>query len=203
VKFTEFLLLTGAYIAIYAVSTVTFVLLFGTPLFGAVYVFFYRGIGLLLVSGLFAAILSFMVKKLWLRCIMTYRDVLLIFTIFCCVNMVFFTHIPVTAERSISIFVLGYMANDPNKIITEQDMEKRFINQYIMDFDALGKRLHEQMDIGTVKEENGGFVITDRGKGLMRIYDFIADCFHIDKRLIHPASPSHAYTTRKKPRGNS
>jgi len=186
-RFREFLLLAGVYIIIFAVSSLIFVLLFSTPLFGAIDVFFYRGIALLLVSGLLAAFISFIMKILWLPRIMTYRDILLIFTIFCCVGMVFFTHVPVTAERSISVFVLGSMADEPGRVFSEQDMENLFIDRYVKDFGAFGKRFHEQIVTGTVKEENNGYMITDRGKALMKFYDFIANSFHIDKKLIHPS----------------
>ena len=186
-KFKEFLQLAGVYILIYAVSSVIYVLLFGSPLFGFLGVFFYRGIALLLVSGLFAACLSFAVKMFWLRGIMTYRDILLIFTVFCCVNMVFFTHVPVTAERSISIFVLGYMSEKPDKVYTEQEIEDFFISRYIRDYRAFEKRFHEQIVSGTVRPEGNGYILTDRGKALIKFYDFIAECFYIDKKLIHPA----------------
>jgi len=187
-KFREFLLLVGVYVLVYAVSSAIYVLLFGSPLFGALDVFFYRGIALLLVSSLIAAGLSFALKKFWLRRLMTYRDILLIFTIFCSVNMLFFTHVPVTAERSISVFVLGCMAVEPGTVFIKQHMEDLFMNKYVVDFGAFDKRFHEQIVTGTIAEEAGGYVITGRGKALMKFYDLIADCFHIDKKLIHPMS---------------
>jgi hypothetical protein len=185
-KFKEFLLLAGVYAVIYIISSLLFVLLFSAPFDKLIDVFFYRGIALLLLSGLFAAGLSFLVKRFWLKRLMTVRDILLIFTIFCSVNMVFFTHVPVTADRSVSIFVLGSMADDPERVFTEQDIENFFISRYVRDYGAFKQRFHEQLVTGTIQAADGGYVISGRGKALMKMYDFIADCFHIDKKLIHP-----------------
>ena len=117
---------------------------------------------------------------------MTWRDLLLIFTVFCCVNMVIFTHLPVTAERSISVFVLGSMAQEPEKVFTEGDMEELFINRYVRDYQAFEKRFHEQVVTGTIRPEGDGYVLTARGAALVRFYEWIADCFGIDKKLIIP-----------------
>ena len=186
-RFTELLKLTEVYLLIYVVSSIVYVLLFSTPLFGGMDVFFYRGIALLFAASLISAGLGFMARKFWLRHIMTYRDILLIFTIFICVNMVFFTHVPVTAERSISVFMLGYMSEE-DRVFTEKDIEDFFISRYVKDYRMFEKRFHEQIVTGTIRPEGGGNVLTDRGKSLVKFYNFIADCFHVDKKLIHPVS---------------
>ena len=185
-KFTEFMKLAGVYILIYITVSFIYVLLFSTSAFNTINVFFYRGIALLFVSGLISVCLGLAVKRFWLRHIMTYRDILLIFTVFCCVNMVIFTHVPVTCERSISIFMLGYMAEESDRVFTEQEIEDFFISRYVVDYGAFKKRFYEQVVTGTVKTKDNGYFITDRGKSLIKMYDLIADWFHIDKKLIYP-----------------
>jgi len=141
---------------------------------------------LTIMAACAAILLSLAAKLFLLKNVMTYRDILLIFTVFCCVNVVVFTHLPVTAERSVSVFLLGSMAQEPERVFSEQDMEEYFISRYVRDYRAFDKRFHEQIATGTARPEGGGYVLTAKGEALIRIYDFIADCFGLDKKLIHP-----------------
>ena len=56
----------------------------------------------------------------------------------------FFTHLPVTADRSISVFMLGYLADHKGESFTEEQIESIFIKRYVQDYGAFEKRLHEQ-----------------------------------------------------------
>ena len=185
-KFKDFLKLAGVYAAIFVIVTVLYVVMFGTPIFGGMDVFFYRGIALLLLAGAIAGGLGWAAKRFLLPKTMVWRDIVLIVVAFVCVHMVFFTHVPVTGERAVSVFVLGTMAQEPDRIFTEEDIERIFIETYVGEYRAFEKRFHEQVVTGTIRAEGDGYIITDRGRNLIGIYDFIADCFHIDKKLIYP-----------------
>ena len=60
------------------------------------------------------------------------------------------------------------------------------ISRYLRDYEAFGKRFHEQVVTGTIRLEGDGYVLTEKGEALVKLYDFIADCFGVDKKLIHP-----------------
>ena len=53
----------------------------------------------------------------------TVKDVILLFCGCCCVNMVLFTLIPVTVERSVSVFMLSYMDQNEELQFTQKDIE--------------------------------------------------------------------------------
>ena len=177
-KITSFLVF---HVATYLAGFTCFVLLFHTSLFhGAV--FFYRGIlYLVLISAVMAAILSYLTYK---GARIDYRDILLSVTVFFCITLVFFTHIPVTADRSMSIFLLGYMNKNKERVVTRDELLQAFTDSYIAENGALGKRFDEQLQTGTIRQSETGFRLTSRGIFLMRFYAFIADIFGIGKKNL-------------------
>lgn len=173
------------YIILFLVGTLWYTLSFHTFLFKFIDVLFYRGIVLIIFWGIVITILMLIIKKKIYKTLITIRDIILLFVIFCSMHLVFFTHLPVTAERSISVFMLGYMADNPNEIYSEDDIKEYFIDKYVNEYQAFSKRFHEQVVTGTIKKVGDGYQITNKGKMLMGMYDIIADMYNIDKKLIH------------------
>ena len=184
--FRKILSITFVHLAVYLFLTGLWIGSFHTPLLGGMDIFFYRGLGLILIFGLTAAIVVMLLMKINALSL-TGRDVVLQFFLFCCVNTVLFTHLPVTAERSVSVFMLGYLADHPEESFSQEEIEDVFIRRYVRDYGAFEKRLHEQEITGTIRmEENGSVRITPEGIALMRIYDKAAGWFGISDKLIHP-----------------
>ena len=180
------------YMILFIAGSVLFVASFRMILFKNLDVFFYRGLCLILFWGILSsgamALLKYLKNIKYLekwRKIITIRDIILFFTAFCCVHTVLFTHLPVTADRSISVFMLGHFADHPDEIFTEQEIEEYFINRYVRDYGAFSKRFHEQEETGTIQRVGDGYQITRRGRDLMRLYEKIAVWFDLDQALIH------------------
>lgn len=176
--------IVGIYAVIYLLCSVVFVALFHTPLFRSMEVLMYRGIVFILMTGILAAILMFLCKRKW-ESLFDFKDVVLMFLGFCCVNMVLFTLIPVTVERSVSVFTLSYMEENPGAY-TVEDMEKIFQEKYVCEFKAFDKRFAEQIVSGNVEETEEGYVLNERGKFTVKFFRAISSLFHTDERLIYP-----------------
>lgn len=84
-------------------------MLFHTSLFSSIDVLMYRGIVYLILSSIVSAILMLGAKHLFKYLNISIKDIILMFMLFSCINMVIFTLIPVTVERSVSVFMLSYM----------------------------------------------------------------------------------------------
>lgn len=154
-------------IRLFLLSSILFVLLFWTPILGT-RAFFYRGIVfLVMVSIGLTAVLH------WLK-----RPVLYAVVWFC-LMLVFFTHIPVTAERSVSVFLLKYMDANSEKTLTKDQLNQELVTVYINEHKATEKRIEEQRQIGTLVRKDGGYTITSRGRILMQFYRVIAALFHL------------------------
>ena len=89
------------------------------------------------------------IRKFW--GFVTIRDIIMMFVIFCCVNMVFLTLIPVTVERSVSVFMLSYMEENSDQTFTEESVGEVFTTKYVEDYGAFEKRFHEQVETGTIR----------------------------------------------------
>ena len=158
-----------------------------TGLFSFIDVFFYRGIALILFCGLLSAIILAVLRCLLFRNFFLRRDIAWFFILFCAINIVFFTHVPVTADRSITVFMLGYLADNSDRSFSKEEMEDFFIERYVHEFGAFDKRFQEQIETGTIAETAPGeYRITASGIQLMQIYEKTAKLYRIEEKLIHP-----------------
>ena len=173
------------YIGIYLVCSLMFVALFHTGLLKNMNVLMYRGIAFIVLTGLIAAIVMGVIKKFWK--FVTVRDIIMMFVIFCCVNTVLFTLIPVTVERSVSVFMLSYMDENSDKTFTQDSVGEIFTAKYVNDYGAFEKRFNEQVVTGTIKQNpDGTYSITDRGRFIVWGFRTCAEWFDTDRRLVYP-----------------
>jgi hypothetical protein len=166
------------YFVSFIIGTAIFVDLFHTVLFSGIDVLFYRGIALLVVA---CAVVGITLIIVWKRFpgYYTLKDIYIIILTLVSVNLLFFTHVPVTAERSMSVFLLGYMNKNPEKIISKEELTRVFLEQYVTADDNIQKRIHEQLVSGDISFQENGYRLTTRGKLLMKMYNVASQLFGI------------------------
>ena len=161
--------LIGVYILIYLVCTALFIGLFHTGLLKDMEVLMYRGTAFILITGVIAGVIMGIIRKFW--GFITIRDIIMMFVIFCCVNMVFLTLVPVTVERSVSVFMLSYMEENSDQTFTEESVGEVFTSKYVEDYGAFEKRFDEQVVTGTIEQNpDGTYSITERGKFIVKAF---------------------------------
>ncbi|MGN0482355.1 MAG: hypothetical protein ACI4HI_02270 [Lachnospiraceae bacterium] len=179
--------LIGAYVLIYLICTIIFVALFHTQFLKGMSVLMYKGVVFILLTGVLAAILMFVFWKIFRCNFIETKDIILMFCGFCCVNMVLFTLIPVTVERSVSVFMLSYMEENEELTYTEDSVSGIFVEKYVNDYGAFEKRFHEQLVSGNIrKNEDGTYSITENGKRIVQMFRMISKWFNTDQRLVYP-----------------
>ena len=117
------------------------------------------------------------------------RDTVLAFTIHFSINIIFFSHVPITADRSVTLFLLGYMNNhaEVGASLTKEQLENYLINTYIHKYGAIDRRMNEQIISGTVeKTPDGGYRLTENGKLLVKFNLQIGRYYGIDNKFINP-----------------
>ena len=177
--------LIGVYALIYIVCTALFIALFHTSFLAGMDVLMYRGAAFIIITGTVSAVIMGVIRKFW--GFVTIRDIIMMFVIFCYVNMVFLTLIPVTVERSVSVFMLSYMEENSDQTFTEESVGEVFTTKYVEDYGAFEKRFHEQVETGTIVENpDGTYSITDSGRFVVKMFRTIADWFGTDQRLVYP-----------------
>lgn len=186
-KVCNALKLIGVYSLVYIVCSVIFVVLFHTSFLRKMTVLMYKGVAFIILTGVFAAILMIIIWKIFKCDFIETKDIILMFCGFCCVNMVLFTLIPVTVERSVSVFMLSYMEENENMTYTEDSVADIFVKKYVNDYGAFEKRFNEQLVSGNIKiNEDGTYSITDSGKEIVKMFRIISKWFNTDQRLVYP-----------------
>lgn len=161
------------YVLSFILGTIVFILSFHAPFLTTI-AFFYRGVIFLLLTTAALGVLLGYAK--WGR-----AEIAIILVLVFCINLVFFTHLPVTADRSITIYLLNLMNSERDKGLTTQELEDTFIESYVQEQDAIQKRLTEQMQLGTIVRQGETYKISPWGMRLIKIYGFVADLFGVDK----------------------
>jgi hypothetical protein len=183
-KRTELLRLVLLYLVTLVGATAAWIVLFHTPLLAGS-VLFYRGLALLAFTAIAVTIGLVILRQRSLRGLITVRDIILIVTLLVSGNVVFFTHLPVTADRSISVFILAYMDRAQGPLTSEQ-ISDSVVQEYMLARQAIDKRLTEQVVTGTVIRSGDSYVISPEGRWLVGFYELIAGAFNIDTRNLSP-----------------
>lgn len=167
-------------------ASVVWIALFRTPLYMHLGVFFYRGIILLVLTSFCLALgLDWYRRRHRFGQIGT-KDILLCVVLFFSFQMLFFTHIPVTAERSGSVFLLSYLDANHKRPVRREELEGQYMDVYLRQNQAVEKRVGEQIQSGTVQSTSDGIVITQRGRCLVWIYRLAVRVFGMNTTIVVP-----------------
>lgn len=177
-----------AYVVTIIISTIVFVLLFHTPILKELDVFFYRGVVLLFIASLFSFCIMLVAKKYLKKLELDIKDAFVVFFLFAGFTLGWFTLLPVTVERSVSVFMLSYMDQNDDAGITSDEFGDIFYDKYITDFGAFDKRFKEQLLSGNMEEakDGEGYVITDSGRFVVNMFRFCAELFGTEEWLVYP-----------------
>lgn len=184
-KVKTVLKIVGIYALIYLVYSAIFVGLFHTPLLANMDVLMYRGIVFVVITGILSAVTMGVVRHFWKK--IDIRDIIMMFVIFCCVNTVLFVLIPVTVERSVSVFMLSYMEENKDSTFTQEEIGEVFVDKYVDEYGAFEKRFNEQVETGTIVENpDGTYSLTPSGENIVNMFRIVSKAFNTDQRLVYP-----------------
>ena len=175
------------YASTVAIGFALLVLLFKAGVLGAVGVLFYRGVlligvaGWLTLGGLMLALGRAGGRHLRPRDAFGATAVSLAF------NLSFLVLMPVTVDRSITIFMLGQMNAHPGRAYTPQEMTALFTSVYVGEDRQIDRRLVEQSLSGDVEDLGGRYRISARGQALIGVSRAVAWMFDGDTRFVSPA----------------
>lgn len=175
-----------------ALGFAAFVLLFQTDLWSGVTILFYRGLLLLGVAFLLTLAATAPLAGLGRPWGLRRRDALGACVLSLSLNLSGFVILPVTVDRSVSVFLLGQMAAHPNEGFDAERARAVFDAVYLGTFRQMERRLDEQTASGNVTPTADGYVITPQGRAFIRFAGLIARTFRTDTRLIAGTSPPGA-----------
>ncbi len=160
---------------------------FRAGLLGGLDILFYRGLALIALGSL----ATFTILALATRRSreVRVRDAFAATVLSLSLNLSFLVVVPVTVDRSISIFMLGAMAARADDAFTPDAMGALFVARYVGDGRQIERRLREQTVSGNVAPERDGYRITRRGVAVIAAARVVAWLFDSHAGILPPAAP--------------
>lgn len=157
---------------------------FKAGLLSSIDILFYRGLA---ICGLVSVLVTASALSL-ARFGVTVRDAIAAGVLSLGVNMTVLVVAPVTVDRSLSVFMIGYMATDPDRTFTAEDLEAAFVARYLGDMRQVPRRLDEQMRTGNIEiAADGRYRLTAQGRAFLDTARWTAWAFNTDRRLVDQA----------------
>ena len=114
---------------------------------------------------------------------LTLRDVILIVVLFFFLNYNLYGMVPFNCSRSNSIIIVGYLLKNSQSPKTKNEIEAFVKEEYFDKYQAIQRRLDEQVNAGNIKELNGQYELTTQGVYVVKIFGFITDLYKTDQNF--------------------
>lgn len=172
------------YTTVFIFFTSTYILSFHLPLFPKQTVLFYRGILLLIVTVIatsaFCALLNKYIFNFHLETLIA------ALAISVSLNLSFFIVFPVTFDRSVTTYLLSAI-NEKSSIqncrgLPEKELEKLFIDEYVLSQKAVNRRIKEQSIIKTIEKDKDCIKLTSRGYNLLNFSKLIRKLYSLSNQ---------------------
>lgn len=171
---------------------VIYVLLFSIGIANSIGILFYRGVALAIVAAVVTGIIALWPARRTSDTSLPVAAAALSLSF----NICFLVLLPVTVDRSVSVYLLSTIESGRNSGITSAELQRSFVDGYVVRMGAIDRRIDEQRTSGNVTVDAGGKVhLTTQGEHFMSFSRLIARLFGTDPRFVtggtSPA-PHHA-----------
>lgn len=108
-------------------------------------------------------------------------------------NFAFLSLILVSLDRSISVYLLSYMASHEEQSFTIAALEHIFLQGYVKGSGAMSRRMMEQIATGTVVEKDPDvYQISAGGKQMVDTWRLLSEVYPVDKHFLYPQALTSA-----------
>jgi hypothetical protein len=179
--FLQLLLLAGLTLS----GFVVYLLLFWAGLGGSLSILFYRGVALAIAASLITgAIAVWPARRLGDSALPIAAAALSL-----SFNICFLVLLPVTVDRSVSIYLLSTVERRQDAGIDALGLQRAFIDDYVVRMGAIGRRIDEQRVSGNITVASDGTVhLTKQGRRFMALSRVVARLFRTDPRFVDGSS---------------
>ena len=185
------------YVGTLAVGFAILVALFKAGALGVLSVMFFRGLVLAGIAFLAAFGLAWAALWRWKALGLTGRDAFSAAVLSLSFNTCFLVVVPVTVDRSISIFMLGEMNAAPEHLYSAEEMSQLFKTVYVGHYRQIERRMREQTVAGNVEAVDERYRISSRGKLSVATAKLVVWLFGGDERLANPAAAKRAVAVQQ------
>ncbi|MDT3663772.1 MAG: hypothetical protein ROM54_09725 [Anaerobiospirillum sp.] len=147
-------------------------------------VFYYRMNWALLLTVVVAGLLLWGGRKYLTFSI---KDAICSLLIAVLLNFAFLSLILVSLDRSISVYLISYMASHEEQSFTIPELEHIFLSGYVEGSGAMARRMKEQRATGTVEEiAPHVYQISTGGKRMVALWQVLAEIYPVDQQFLYP-----------------
>ena len=139
-----------------------------------------EGVWLLVV---FLPAVVFVLVLLCRKRVLTGEASVSVFVIFLLSALCFNLTVPAILDRSVTVYLLNSLDNSQNGM-TEQEIQREFMHIYFDENYAIRKRLHEQVESGSVRYDGDRYHVTKDGRTIMMIARFLSNLYNLDPRIV-------------------
>jgi len=157
--------------------------LFKLKLFAGLNVLFYRGLVLIALGTVIVFALSLWVA---IKVHIPPSVALAAAAISASLNLTILIVLPVTVDRSVTVFLLGYMDQHADRTFSTTDLRGAFEDIYLGRWDQMQRRMDEQQLSGNVAPTAAGYRITPQGRSFVQFSRRVAWAFDTDPRFVSP-----------------
>jgi hypothetical protein len=183
-KINYFLKLIIIYIFFFAISTILFVALFWIEIFDFLDVLFLKSFILLILTICTIFILLLFLKKLNILKIISTKDILIICLLSFTFNNFIYGLIPFNTSRSVSVMIVGYLYNNKDRSVTNEELNEHIYKLYFLKENAVNSRLVEQIKIGNIEKIENEYKLTNKGLIILKFMNSITEMFNTKKNYI-------------------
>ena len=138
-------------------------------------ILFYRGLVLIAIGAGFCFVVLLLLCRKWPS--WKARDAVSASVFAAGIAVCLLIVLPVTIDRSISVFMLTEMAAQPGRGFTPSDMRTLFVDVYVERYRQIERRLQEQEISGNVTPTATGFRITPQGLAFVQFARLLQKSF--------------------------
>lgn len=173
----------SVYTIVFTFFSVVYVCSFHSQLFSGQDVLFYRGIFLLAATFAISITVSAFVYRFFQFSLESFLAALIASA---AIHLSLFVVFPVTFDRSVTMFLLTRMNSaqptDSCPGYSMPELERRFIDEYIVRNAAIERRMHEQSLIRTVEKSGQCVSLTSEGKNFLSFSRFVSRMYNVTIR---------------------
>ncbi len=184
-------LMSGLFSGAVALGFVLFALSFKAGILAGMSVLFYRGLVLAVLAAIATGLLLAAAIRRLRHPELRPRDAVAAAIVSLSLNIAFLVVVPVTVDRSISVFILGRMASDGGRVHDADELRRMFVDGYVIENRQIERRLQEQLLSGNLERAGNGFRISAQGLTFIQLARASAWLFDADPRFVAPAGPAH------------
>ncbi|MGE5562871.1 MAG: hypothetical protein ACM3ZV_06115 [Bacillota bacterium] len=170
-----------------ALGFAMFVLLFWAGAGASVTILFYRGVILALAAAILTGAAAFWLTRGTGESSLPVAAAALSLSF----NICFLVLLPVTVDRSVSVYLLSTIERRQAAGIAPSDLEQAFVDGYVVKMGAVDRRIDEQRRSGNITVGADGKVrLTRQGRRFMDLSRLVARLFGTDSRFVAQPPPS-------------